>query len=82
MSMYGAAVLPLRICSEDGLERLLKFSTPVCELWHSTGIEHGGDNAKRQSKTLPIKIIKCPNKLGERIFDFRFHGLGLELSEH
>src|ERR1700758_2641376 len=66
---------------EDGLERLLKFSTPVCALGHCTRIERGGIIIKRQSKTLPIKVIKCPNKPGERIFDLRFHRRGLGLSE-
>jgi len=49
---------------EDGLEGLLKFSTPVCTLWHCTRIEHGGIIVKRQPKTLPRSSnaqIKLPS---------------------
>lgn len=62
---------------EHGLERLLKFSTPVCTLWHCAGVEDGGIIIKAPSKTVPIKGIKCPNELGEGLCDLRFHTLWL-----
>jgi len=61
---------------EHGLECLLKFRAPICSLWDSPGVKHGRIIIEGHSETFPIKIIKCPNELGECIFDLRFHRCG------